>query len=66
MHNVDEGKMTTVHQSGHWNSWNESEAAGLMCRDLYDSPTEAWDIAASSNIQKYEIIRMFMMSTKTM
>ena len=47
MHDVDEGKMTTAHQSGHWNSWNESEAAGLMCRDLYDLPTEAWDIVAS-------------------
>ena len=46
-HDVDEDKVTTVYQSGHWNSWNESEAAGLMCRDLFDSPTEAWDYVAS-------------------
>ena len=33
-HDVDENERTISNQSGHWNTWGISEAAGMMCREL--------------------------------
>ena len=40
------------------------EAAGIACRILNDFSISTFDSVASSNVQKYEIIRIRIMSTK--
>ena len=61
-HDVDEDRRTISIQGGEWPAGN---TAGIMVRFVIDSPSSAWDTVASSYIQKYEIIRILMMSTKT-
>ena len=48
-HDVNENERTVSNQSGHWNTWGISEAAGMMCRELLYESIEAAisDVAAS-------------------
>ena len=47
-------------------AWVHDKNAGIMFRDMLPSNTDdtVWLDVASSNTQKYGIIRMIMMSTK--
>ena len=62
MHDVDENALS-ISRGGGWQS--HGSFAGVAHRDMYHSPSYVSDYVASSNIQKYEIIRMGTMSTKT-
>ena len=61
-HDVDEDLRTILLQGG---MWYQNDNAGGTCRYMGDTPTTAWDTAASSDIRNWSnIIRIFMMSTK--
>ena len=62
MHDVDENALS-ISRGGGWQS--HGSFAGVAHRDMYHSPSYVSDYVASSNIQKYEIIRISIMSTKT-
>ena len=59
-HDVDEDNRIILCHGG---KWFEGDA-GIALRWLANAPTSLLDVVASSNIQKYKIIRMLMMSTK--
>ena len=65
-HDVDEDKTTMTNYGGFWSRDND---VGVMIRDLYQSPDydpgTVDTHVASSDTQKYRIIRILMMSTKT-
>ena len=50
-HDVDEEMRTIAVCDGCWSTWGMSEASGVMCRELYDSPTSFADYVASSNMK---------------
>ena len=61
-HDVDEDLRTHAHCGGDW--WRGSYV-GIIQRDLYQSPTAIFDIAASSDIRNWSnIMRIGIMSTK--
>ena len=45
-HDVDEELRTISNQSGHWNTWGISEAAGMMCRELLYESIESMYVAS--------------------
>jgi hypothetical protein len=61
-HDVDENMMTIMNQSG---MWLNGSMVGIVIRTMNDIPTSSPDYVASSNMQKYKIIRVRTMSTKT-
>ena len=61
-HDVDEDRATTLVQGA---KWTDIIQAGIMCRNMWYHPTsDFYGSVASSNMQKYRIIRITMMSTK--
>jgi hypothetical protein len=54
-HDVDENERTISNQSGHWNTWGISEAAGMMCRELLYESIESYYVA-SSNIRDIHLL----------
>ena len=55
--------MTSLIRGG---NWHDNVAAGIMYRDLGDSPSTTWDTVASKcrHLKNSQIIRMVMVSTK--
>ena len=47
---VDEDMMTIAGCGGNWNTWDKSEASGVMCRVMGDTPTTTSLTVASSYI----------------
>ena len=62
MHLVDEDTMTIVRSGGKWD--DGSSAGGITIRFMYDTPSLPSSHVASSNMKKYRIVRIFIMSTK--
>lgn len=46
-HNVDEDMVTINDYGGNWNTWGISEATGMMCRVMNDTPIDTYDSVAS-------------------
>ena len=46
-HDVDEETRTILAYGGYWDTWGKSEAAGMMCRHMYDIHTNTYDVVAS-------------------
>ena len=63
-HDVDEEIVTIAHYGGDWVD-NGGTGAGIARRNLYRSSSYTSDFIASSNMQKYRIIRISTMSTRT-
>ena len=62
-HDVDENERTISSYGGLW--MYDGDRAGITARNLYSSSLILDSTVASSNIQKYRVIRILMMSTKT-
>ena len=46
-HNVDEDMVTINDYGGNWNTWGISDATGVMCRVMNDTPIDTYDSVAS-------------------
>ena len=60
-HDVDEDSMTIPVQGA---IWTDNIYAGIVCRNIHRSPSDTYYYAASSTVEIFDIIRIFMMSTK--